>query len=410
PPPPAPTPVHEQGASLQGEQAKPEGHADDGTLEITHAAAEPERPEEPAAAPPPPLPPAPEPAEEKMPEPEEPPMPQIHIDEHGSLHNMEQLEQIGRHRESLLPGSADPTDHMASSHMILQPPAMGGQLTSAGTPEEEASSDPLSLPQPDSSGFGPGSYGAPTASATIAPPEMPYLPPSMTPGGTISPTPHDAPLPPQVPPPATQPLMPTTSPAPMPSMPPQPSIVMPTPAAPPPLPPAPVPAPMAPPAQPEPASETLSQIEADVNSPHLQGGATGEQSVPSPQNVAPTIQPPMPQPLASPAAVPMPNSDAPVSPDLASARDAVLQAIAGQPEQAVGPEPIAALNAQPLGAPLHEDPAAAGPAPLPPAPQAPINMDATANPTFTLPDVAAPNGPTPPATPPPMMPPSGPMN
>lgn len=408
-PPPAPTPVHEQGASLQGEQAKPEGHTDDGTLEIAHAAAEPEKSEEPAAAPPPPLP-APEPAEEKMPEPEESPMPQIHIDEHGSLQNME---QIGRHRESLLPGSSDPTDHMASSHMILQPPAMGDPLTGTDASEEGPSGDPLSLPQPEGSGFGPSSFGAPTASATIAPPEMPYLPPSMTPGGTISPTPHDAPLPPPAAPPVTQPFIPTTSPPPAPFMTPQPSIVMPTPAAPaaPPLPPAPAPAPIAPPAPPEPTDETLSQIEADVNSPHLQGATTGEQPVPSPLNVAPTIQPPAPQPFVPLPAAPMPTPEAPVSPDLASARDAVLQAIAGQPEQAVGPEPIVALNAQPLGAPLHEGPAPApAPAPMPPAPQPPINMDATANPTFTLPDVAPPNGSTPPATPPPMMPPSGPMN
>jgi hypothetical protein len=84
----------------------------------------------------------------------------------------------------------------------------------------------------------------------------------------------------------------------------------------------------------------------------------------------------------------------------------VMQAIASQPEAGVGPEPIQALNAQPLGVPLHENLAAPAPAAMP---GQPANLDAASNPTFTLPDIsqAPAGGSTPPASPPPMMPPGG---
>jgi hypothetical protein len=81
-----------------------------------------------------------------------------------------------------------------------------------------------------------------------------------------------------------------------------------------------------------------------------------------------------------------------------------MQAIAGG-EPPIAPEPIVALNAQPLGAPLHENtpPMPASPPPMMPA-QTQVNTDASANPTFTLPDVPDQPGGTPPAAPPPMMP------
>lgn len=512
-PPPAPAPVptaaHEQGAKLQGDQGKPESHTDDGTLEIAHqpheepwnpegdkpeegehkdqsAPAEEHHDEQPA-----PLPlPVPEPEHkpedqikaEPMPaapayEPSlelpktEPEVPQIHIDEHGSLHGLEN--NIDNHNgEPMAGGNTDPNKHMASNHMILQPPA-GSQMNGMGmNGDDEASTDPLSLPSPDGSGF-PGNNGfggSPAASANIAPPEMPFLPPSMQPGGGVAPGTLPVPSAPAddqsddqdaseeeeddsnlVPPPAAPPQIvhPATAPeipAPTPGS-------MATPAL-----------PMTP-AAPEPGVETLSEIEADVNSPHLQVPGTSfsptpEASasadsesvnvVPNPPNIAPTIQPPAPgaplfaglQPpstpdilppvapasasaFAEPAAAPMPflpppapNPAAPQAPasgaDLASidsARNAVMQAIASQPQDAAAPEPIQALNAQPLGVPLH-DPAAQAPASDPAAPAVPsINLDAAANPTFTLPDVdpapaASNSNPlAPPASPPPMMPP-----
>ncbi|HSX34189.1 MAG TPA: hypothetical protein VLF62_00920 [Candidatus Saccharimonadales bacterium] len=501
PPPPSPaapvlpTAAHDEGAKLQGDQGKPESHPDDGTLEITHPAQNeepwkpeeghsndnhepehheeekkeeyhpPEEPAKPEEIQPEPMPAAPayQPSPE-LPKVEED-VPQIHIDEHGSLQGMEQINNHGG--EPLLGGNTDPNKHMASSHMILQPPMgannqMGGQMGGASMPEdEETSTDPLSLPAPDGSGFngGNGGFGpSPAASANIAPPDMPYLPPSMTPGGS---TPGTLSVP-QGPDPMAADSQDNSATddddsnmVPPPAAPPQ--IVHPggTPQAP-----APAPDSMATPALPfapaTPGGETLSEIEADVNSPHIQPGTSFSPTTPveptmsAQPSYAPTIQPPAPggplfagapapstpppyapdlmpplptataasDPQAAPAMPQLPQAPLPdnmaqpavpapsPSTDLASARDAVMQAIASQPETAVGPEPIQALNAQPLGTPLHEDPSVVAPM----GPQPPINMDATSNPTFTLPDVdgaPATSGPSaPPASPPPMMPPS----
>jgi len=517
PPPPAPvaTPAHDAGAKLQGEQGNPESHTDDGTLEIAHQPHEepwnpeadkpveehsdqsqpaPEhhdeehRKEQPAALPTPESEHKPE--EEIKPEPMpaapayepslelpkvEPEVPQIHIDEHGSLHG---LEGVNNHQgEPMVGGNTDPNKHMASNHMILQPPA-GGQMSGMsglGMSDDEVSTDPLSLSTPGS-GFqsGNGFGGSPAASANIAAPEMPFLPPSMQPGGGVSP--GTLPVPPasaddqtddqagdqdaqaapeeddpeskMVPPPAAPPQIVHPANAPVAPLMPQPGSMA-TPAL-----------PMTPAA--EPGGETLSEIEADVNSPHLQMPGTSFSptvaapandqpagGVLNPPNIAPTIQPPAqgtplfaglqspsapstPSPAPSlppvpaapsePAAADLPDlsqpapsaAPAPAAPeaDLASARNAVMQAIASHPDT-TSPEPIQALNAQPLGVPLHEAAAQAqtqAPAPAPAAPA--INLDAAANPTFTLPDVdPAPAGPTtqaPPASPPPMMPPAAP--
>jgi hypothetical protein len=343
----------------------------------------------------------------------EPPAPQINIDEEGTLGLPPLPPQtpahINNHSNESLLSTTDPTQHMASSHMILEPPAInGGDMggASANSDEERPAGEPLQLPSPEGFGSAGNSMFAPSASANITSPTMPYLPPSMTPG-----------VGPATPPPVTPPS-PATGPAAAPFMTPSAQVVTPTTP-----PPAPAPASVAPlepqvfvgsggpsgpslpplsaPEPAAPAGETLSQIEAEVQSPHLGPSEApapsmdlGVPNVPAPQNVAPTIMPPAPEP-AAPAPAPAP-SDAPSS-DLASARNAVMQAIAGTEPASQAPEPIAALNAQPLGAPLHD---------AAPSPAAPV-MDATANPTFTLPDAPPPTMPAgaPPATPPPMMPP-----
>lgn len=415
PPPPPPPPVHDE-PSTDSHQADHHDHEEthvdeDGTLEIAHDSHE-EASQPPPSRPSPP-PPAPEPAHER--EPSEPPVPQIHIDDQGSLRSIEHTD--ARPKQPLFGGpSIDPTQHMASSHTLLQPPTRGedGQPDANGPlPEDAGSGDPLSLPQPNEPSFGDSIFGAqPPASASIAAPAMPYMPPSMTPGATAPApsTPQPTPPPPMFasapPAPGVQMAQsqPTAS-ALMPPLPPPASVTqaasLPTPTSEPPAPP----------------SETLSQIEADVNSPHVQPGAssatdTAGPPVPEPHTVAPTIMPPAPEPAPeSPASAPATTQTTeataePSNPDLASARDAVLQAIAAQPQSATGAEPpIQALNAQPLGAPLHEDTQAS-----PPQATA-INYDATANPTFTLPDATADaanngHGATPPAMPPPMMPPA----
>jgi hypothetical protein len=139
---------------------------------------------------------------------------------------------------------------------------------------------------------------------------------------------------------------------------------------------------------------------------------------PSPSTAPPIDQPnptpsasmgsPIPGTLATPPPPPLPAtpSDPPapavIQPDhVDNARDAVFQAYAGQPAGAQPPEPIHALNAQPLGDPLHTPP----PAPIDntppdlnvPVPAAPSQSGATG---LSMP---APVG-SPPPVPPPMMP------
>ena len=84
-----------------------------------------------------------------------------------------------------------------------------------------------------------------------------------------------------------------------------------------------------------------------------------------------------------------------------------MQAIASQP-QTTNLEPIEALNAQPLGAPLHEaEQAAAPPAPPPPPPVPGPNGMITGTTSVIQPtnSTSPPGMLPPPPVPPPMMPP-----
>ncbi|HKU19177.1 MAG TPA: hypothetical protein VJP80_08000 [Candidatus Saccharimonadales bacterium] len=383
------------------QQAEEAPKSDDGTLEISHEAAETTQSQQPAPAL---LPEAPRndieeeeasepPAEmpQELPKEEPEKMPQIHIDEHGSLEtfNDQKLPELPKAQ-----GSIDPTEHMESQHMILEPPRMSGELTdmAAASPEdiERPSGDPLNLPRP-SSGVVPllGHEPLSVAPSALVPP----LPGATAPTGTIQPMAVSA---------ATMPLAtPMVNTASMPA----PSIIAPTVPAPPALTPTPAPEPPAPvvgPASVSPpaplsgpatlsvpstqsqVSQTLSDIEQQVHSPHLGmtdgtglGGASGvtQASGPSATVGGPPAFPPAPAPIAMPPVAPSvpAQSDVPggaandqtsaaaASADLASAREAVMQAIASQPPAA--PEPIQALNAQPLGAPLHANDAATTAAP-----------------------------------------------
>ena len=288
PPPPetqaAPQPIEpqNQASTPQPEQAEPPKPAD-GTLEIAHTE-EPKPDEE--------KPKADEHAEEDKDK-----TPQIHIDDQGSLRSIEEM-MAAEKDKAKDDASTDPTQHMGGGRMILQPPSMGG----SGAPGE-GFSDPLTLPQPsDEKPSGapadsPSSFGSP-ASANIAPPPMPFMPPSMTPGDSAAPA--DSPVP--------------------------------SPAA----------------------------IDANV-----------------------------------------PGTLDPMSSDtshLDSARDAVTQAISAQP---ANPEPIQALNAQPLGDLLHSQPEAGNAPPdLNVAVPAEPDDGPSSIPGLTMP---APVG-APPPVPPPMMP------
>lgn len=400
--PPTPPPEAKKSEPASEGEKKPEEESkpDDGTLEIAHDG------KDNNLAPPPP---APEDKKE-----DESSLSQIHIDESGSLRNMEEMPTRG---------TTDPTRHMESGPMILEPPRMGGQLTGSTLPEEGFGNptDPLSLPQPTdplsgmNSSMGTTPFTSPASAATAAQP-MPFMPPSMVPQGQMPPAPSFT-MPPSVPAPTPPPPPPVPAPAPPPPPP-----------APVPLPPPPAPAPTPPPPPPTPPvpTQTLTEIEQNVNSPHLTPPnpvpTSGPASpflepapapappppppvpapAPPPEPPAPMLTPPPPPPAPVPAPAPEPKS-----PDVDSARDAVMQAIASQP-QTTNLEPIEALNAQPLGAPLHEaEQAAAPPAPPPPPPVPGPNGMITGTTSVIQPtnSTSPPGMLPPPPVPPPMMPP-----
>lgn len=178
-PKPAPAPVQvpapmqpQKVAEAPAPAAPPEPpKPDDGTLEISHDDKQSRAPLETL-----------ETSEDSL---QEEKLAQIHIDEQGGLHSLEEIE--AKEKESK-DASTDPTGHLGSSRMILQPPTMGGAM-SGNAASEEGFTDPLSLPRPDGPSLDqPGDLSSPFAaspvSANITPPSMPFMPPSMTPGGS----------------------------------------------------------------------------------------------------------------------------------------------------------------------------------------------------------------------------------
>ncbi|HJQ07894.1 MAG TPA: hypothetical protein VJ836_00250 [Candidatus Saccharimonadales bacterium] len=348
PPPPEHKPQEDREAEKQEQAAPPK--PDDGTLEIAHDGRE--RTEQP------------KPTEESAPEPEqgerdeeaeaEERMPQIRIDEQGSLRNIDE-EKEPSFTPEMPRGSTDPTGHMGSTRMILEPPRMGGELTANTVPEDMRDANPLGMPPPPVDPFMPNGGGSafpspPPASATIATPVGP--PPSAF-------TPTSPPV--TSPPASTPPVAPASSPLPV-SQP-----------------------------APPPPGQTLTEIEANVRSPHLQQAAVSPTSPPVASS----------SPVTSDNISGNASGPQPADSDLASARDAVLQALAAQPSQ---PEPIQALNAQPLGSPLHDNALQVG---IPPQPSSDQGIPGGAQPLVVQPSFTQPQpAPPPPPVPPPMMPPS----
>ncbi len=402
---------------------------DDGTLEIAHDGTEPPAPvfAQPSDSKGDDRPVEIQEVKESEPEPApEVPVQQIHIDDQGSLRSLQ--EQPDAALPPLPPlsedhGTTDPIKHMGSTRMILQPPSMGGQMSASGLPEDEDQpTDPLSLPTPSVPANDSPVFGSPASAATATPvgptlpfapalPAAPVLPPSsqipMPPASTPAPQPPTfGPLPSQTPPPPAMPtpastaatyMPPAATPAPAPVFSPAPT------PPPPPLAPTPMP-PITPP-----SNQTLTEIEQGVSSPHVMPAAspaptppvsTPSFSAPTPPAPQPPTFGPLPSQTPPPPAMPTPASTvttptaAPAAPstpagsastdELSNARQAVLDAINSAPPVA---EPIQALNAQPLGAPLHD-------------PQASNGQD------FQPATVVSPTTPPPPG-PPPMMPPTG---
>lgn len=401
-PPPPPPIAHQEPAQPQKDkeeaQAPAEKHEDDGTLEISHDdKPKPEPPEEEA--------PKPEPApEEKL----EPIAPQIHIDEHGAMRPLEPEEPL------LPPKSQGPpsiSHHSEPPKMVLEPPAMGGQLTASGAPSTLGEPDDgLGLPQLEAPSLVPPAQPAP-----MLPPTEPVAPPS---------TPAEDELPSGGAAPADSFLV------------------------------GPQPQSLAPPVPPNDSrssfspnpEETLTDIEKEVHSSHL-------------ENPVQTDVPDMPASAPFPASdnilppVPVSDGNAPAAPvfanntdtqnafqpppadsndsqavDVNSARDAVAQAINGSASSAL--EPIQALNAQPVDLPMGNgnDQLAGGVGPSVVSPTDPLpvtqaggldqqfgplpNLTTQSPPQFDQNNFAIPNQNVdpnaPPPVPPPMMPPTNP--
>ncbi|MGF7229173.1 MAG: hypothetical protein ACQR33_04270 [Candidatus Saccharibacteria bacterium] len=159
-----------------------------------------------------------------------------------------------------------------------------------------------------------------------------------------------------------------------------------------------------------PANRTLSEIEQDVHSPHLENGvpspslpfsnpSQGPMVSPQPQVIAPTnqqngAQPTAGQPMVNPASENM------IPQNVDAARDAVADALNGAAGNT--PEPIQALNAQPMSFGSLHTPEAPAMMPTPETvqPQQPVSYEPP-----TLQPVGG-DLTTPPPVPPPMMPPT----
>jgi hypothetical protein len=334
PTPPPPAPDSALAAQPAGEPKAPatEKKSEDGTLEITHddkdktseetkPEADEEQSEKPAEAPEKePESKKPEPAptsKDDGPAPTEDPdtdTPKIHIDENGSI------QSLGKPKEK---EAERPMSHQrdGSPHLILNPPTfdkpMSADAMPGGLPQESS----MTLPQVEPSGplLSREPLQRPSVAPTIMPPNegpkdepAPAAPTPPMPGSDTSSLPNFEPTA------STTPPTPSASAA---SVPPMPA----------PTPPAPEPTFTLPPAAPTP---TLTP-------------PTHPSYMTAPPSSQPQTDTPSPEDDERPSSAP-PTDAA----NLSSARDAVDQAISSSPASNQL-EPIAALNAQSLGGPLH---------------------------------------------------------
>jgi hypothetical protein len=327
---------------------------DDGTIEIEHENVEPKIT----------LPPVEEPA----PTPEEPEQqaPQIHIDDQGRLHPLDLPEEAKPTPENL---SAEPSlppieklpeiKRDEGSHLLTGPePTFGAALTANSTPdmEDEPSSDPLSVPSVGLLNREP----LPSQQATDdAHARAPMLP---------EPSRADLDLPQDL----SHPMNTTN----------------------------------------QPVSKTLTELEEDVNSPHLGNDEAIPPQPPMPAVVQPTFtQPapvmPEPQPVQNLSMPPLNLDQAQQTPQNAvlastsvdAARNAVEQALGSVPNNDT-PGHIDALNAMPMTGELHQQPALAAP----PVQRDLTNLQLPQQPISYEPPAQQPVGPAAPPVPPPMMP------
>lgn len=305
---------------------------------------------------------------------EAPDAPQIHIDDQGHLHpfgppkpdenaslpKIEPLPTIKRDRDEGSKLLTDPEPPMFSSSPLT--------ANTEAEDEDEPSTDPLSLPSVGLLNREPLPSQQPEAAKTFAgvqaPPIMPPANPVTPPAPVIVPPPQQPIMPegPSIASPGVTPLNPSTG--------------------------APVP------------GKTLSEIEQDVRSPHLEPTVAPAVTPPTPQVVQP-VTPPAPV-VVSPESTPSSNANDLGAASLDDARSAVEQAINSVSSE--NPGPVQALNAQPLGEVSHNDaPVMTMPAPQVTQPQQPVTFEAPA------PEDNTNSTATPPPVPPPMMPPTFPV-
>jgi hypothetical protein len=250
----------------------------------------------------------------------EPVVDQIHIDEHGQvkpLSDVQPEEPKAENNQSAIQGG---------SSLILEPPTLGGKLTANSEPESlDPSVDPLAG----------GNHDSPLLSHQAAADEETPEEPLPELNGT-----EDLPGPSMT--------LPSEGPLDEPQAPEEPTMPEP---APEPAAPAPEPEPPTLPEEPtnEYAPQTLSDLEASVDSPHLDQVTDQPAPAPEPAPTEPTL--PGSDDLAklteqfNVTEPPMPPTDLP-GPDLDSARDAVNAAIAGGDP---GPlPPLERIGSQPL--------------------------------------------------------------
>lgn len=321
--PPAPLPPDQPSGTADSDSSQTDQPDADGTLSITHdndGTEEKEKVPEVLDTPAPPAelpPPQPEESVADFPTPPEPPKPP------------EPPQPPKPPEPPSLPGST----LQPGSRLVTEPPALGGTLSANTRPEVlDPITDPFSLPASDTSQLLNRPAGQPANPGSVVEPapapanQAPFTPPP------ASWTPPSSPLP-VVAPPAT-PITPVSSAAPAPLS----SI--------------------------DNGSQTLSEIESSVHSPHLN---------------------------APPA-------------DLGTARDEVSKALVDSND--VAPPPIQALNAQPLGTRLHDaTPSMHNETIIPPGPVSPESADTNPQPAPS-PDRLSPSPQvTDPQAPPPFPPP-----
>ena len=378
---PAPTPVPGGGTIISPDadhQPKPD---------------EPKTPEppvyEPASVP------EPEPEPEPVPEPDQP---QIHVDDDGTLRKLEedmlapmpaplaqngpmpQISQVHGVNTSGKIGDQSAPPDVVPSHRerVTEPPSLSGTGMTANTdPEEEfeptteqlaeqthengmllkhnesvlpATDDPAGspkdnpfLPQKQMQPMKPApkDWRSPEPPAAPEPPPLPPMPKPLPPVDPFVPPPPPPPVP-QTPPPLP-PLPPALTPPPKPQEPPES-----------PFPPAPDPFknPFEPPA-PKPLTgpdDTFAQPPVPAPSPSMLPPAP---SLPPPDPSAPLVPLPPPPVFDSPAPAGPQGSDASGESTVNDARNAVEAALKGSAAPSGPSQPIAALNAQPLGPELH---------------------------------------------------------